>query len=145
MFRNNVPTKSERGQSLVEFGVSLVILMVLLAGLVDASRALFTFMAMREAAQEGALYGSLQPGSISTIQTRTLGTSNLIQSLSDELDVDVTVGEPICTGSAITVRVTYANFPITMPFLGTVLGSQSVPISASITDTILSPSCTTGS
>ncbi len=145
MQRNNVCTRTERGQSLVEFGFSLVILLVMLAGLVDASRALFTFMAMREAAQEGALYGSLQPGSVSAIQTRTLNTSNLVQGLSGELDVDVTVGEPACTGSTITVRVTYSSFPISMPFLGTVLGSQTVPISASVVDTILLPSCTTGS
>jgi hypothetical protein len=28
-----------------------------------------------------------------------------------------------------------------MPFLGAIVGSQTVPISATVTDTILSPSC----
>lgn len=134
-------TNHQTGQSLVEFAVSMVILLLLLCGLVDASRALFTFMAMREAAQEGALYGSLQPGNTSLIETRTLNTSNLIQGLSASLDVDITIGEPACTGSAITVSITYPNFPLTMPFLGAIMGSQSVPITASVTDTVLSPTC----
>ncbi|MFC1879838.1 TadE/TadG family type IV pilus assembly protein, partial [Chloroflexota bacterium] len=49
------------GQSLVEFAVALVFLLLLIAGIVDVSRALFTYMALRDAAQEGALYGSTNP------------------------------------------------------------------------------------
>lgn len=131
----------QNGQSLVELAVGLMILLIMLAGLVDAGRALFTFMAMREAAQEGALYGSLEPDDINAIETRVRGTSNLVQGLGGSLAVNVNVGEPACTGSAITVQVTYSNFPITMPFLGTVLGSQTVPIRAAVTDTILTPPC----
>ena len=49
---------NENGQSLVEFGVSVVILLILSAGVVDAGRAFFVYMAMRDAVQEGALFGS---------------------------------------------------------------------------------------
>ena len=136
---------SEKGQSLVEFAVSMVILVILLAGIVDAGRALFTFMALREAAQEGALYGSTDPNNTSAIINRVHHSSNLLEDLDADpnanLAVLTTVTGSACTGHAIRVRVSYNNFPITMPFLGVVIGSQTVPISASVTDTILTPSC----
>jgi Flp pilus assembly protein TadG len=53
--------KSERGQSLVELAISLVIILFLLAGAVEFGIALFQFIQLRDAAQEGALYGSICP------------------------------------------------------------------------------------
>ncbi|MCI0520147.1 MAG: pilus assembly protein [Chloroflexi bacterium] len=133
--------RQPHGQSLVEFGLFLVILLVLLAGLVDAGRGLFTFMALREAAQEGALYGALHPSDTADIQQRVLRTSTLVESMAAELTVTPTVTGGACTGGAITVEVTYANFRIAMPFLGAILGSQTIPIRARVTDTILTPPC----
>ena len=49
----------ERGQSLVEFAISLVIILWLLAGAVEFGIALFQYIQLRDAAQEGALYGSI--------------------------------------------------------------------------------------
>ena len=50
--------KSERGQSLVELGISLLILLYLLAGAAEFGVLFFQFVQLRDAAQEGALYGS---------------------------------------------------------------------------------------
>jgi Flp pilus assembly protein TadG len=50
-------TRVENGQSMVEFAFGMVILMIILVGIVDLGRAFFTFMALRDAAQEGAVYG----------------------------------------------------------------------------------------
>jgi hypothetical protein len=47
----------------------------------------------------------------------------------------------ICLGGAVSVRVTYANFPMTMPFMGSIVGSQTVPLSAEVVDSILTPAC----
>jgi len=52
MRKNDGQRSREKGQSLTEFGVSVVILLVLLAGTVDAGRAFFTYMALRDAVQE---------------------------------------------------------------------------------------------
>jgi hypothetical protein len=41
----------------------------------------------------------------------------------------------------IRIDVNYPNFPIAMPFLGTVLGSQVIPIHATINDTIIIAAC----
>ena len=52
---------SERGQSLVELGVSLLILLYLLSGAAEFGVLFFQFVQLRDAAQEGALYGSMNP------------------------------------------------------------------------------------
>lgn len=135
----------EKGQSLTEFAVSVVILLVLLAGTVDAGRAFFTFMSLRDAVQEGALWGSYNPAQTALIRDRVRRASNLVQAIEDDPDASLTIDVDIigtaCTGHGIRVQATYENFPITMPFLGVILGSQEVPISASVTDTILVPPC----
>jgi hypothetical protein len=135
----------EKGQSLTEFAVSVVILLILLAGTVDAGRAFFTFMSLRDAVQEGALWGSYNPAQTELIKDRVRRASNLVQAIEDDpnaaLTIDVDIIGTACTGNGIRVEAIYENFPITMPFLGLILGSQEVPISASVTDTILVPPC----
>jgi len=54
-------TKKESGQSMVELAVSFVVLMALLAGVVEFGRLSFHYIAMRDAAQEGASYASIFP------------------------------------------------------------------------------------
>ena len=134
---------TERGQSLMEFSVSLVFVLVLLAGLVDLGRGLFTYMALRDGAQEGAAYGSLNPTETSTIQNRVYGSSTMLQSQEGEgtIDIQVNITGSACTGNAIEVITTYNDFPLTMPFVGSFLGSQTVDIHASAENTILSPKC----
>jgi len=140
------PTSQEKGQSLIEFAVSLVILLLLLAVAVDAGRAFFTFMSLRDAVQEGALWGSYNPTETDLIEDRVTKASNLVQAIANDpdavlnIDVDI-IGTEACNGSGLRVQATYENFPITMPFLGMFIGSQEVPISASVTDTILVPPC----
>jgi len=145
MRKNDGQRSREKGQSLTEFGVSVVILLVLLAGTVDAGRAFFTYMALRDAVQEGAIYGSYNPLDEANILNRVRRASNLVQGISADpnaiLNVNVTRTGGACTGNGITVSATYQNFPITMPFLGTVLTRQDIPITASVTDTILVPPC----
>jgi Flp pilus assembly protein TadG len=148
----------QRGQSLAEFAISLVILMILLAGLVDASRALFTFMALRDAAQEGAIYGSTTPWDEAGIIRRARESSTMVEGImgapcsypaSECPAIEVVFTDatspatPLvnCQGDGVLVRVRYPHFPITMPFLGALIGKQDVPITATITDTVLRPLC----
>ena len=51
----------ERGQSLVELSLTLTVILVLLSGAVSFGMAYFSYVSIRDAAQEGALYGSLSP------------------------------------------------------------------------------------
>ena len=139
---------NQKGQSLVEFSVGMVLVLILLGSLVDAGRGLFTYMALRDAAQEGSAYGSLNPTATSTIEDRVFGSSTMLQGLQNPgeagtspIDIQVNVIGAACTGNGVEVNVTYNDFPLTMPFVAIFLGSQSIDISASATDTILSPKC----
>ena len=49
---------SQRGQSLVEFAVSSVVLLLLVGGLVDIGRSIFVSEALSNAAREGARHGT---------------------------------------------------------------------------------------
>ena len=176
--QKNIQNKKEQGQSLVELSISLVILLILAAGLVDLGRAFFTYITLRDAAQEGASYAAvaveesndMQNSSQVTnyctaITNRVLVTTTDIsgstpasngpinlQALSDAGEVSVQTlingtdcasmpPADVCMGGAVSVRVTYDSFPLTMPFMGTILGSQNITLSAMVVDTILTPAC----
>lgn len=145
--KNALPSKFERGQSLTELAISLTFMLILLAGIVDIGRAFFTYITLRDAAQEAALYGSFEPTNCSEIADRAHYTSNKPFDLSSAaVSIDIIQGgTPVPCVSAtpvpadqVQVKVSYNDFQITMPFLGSLVGKQKVPISASIKDTILS-------
>jgi len=150
------PPRNEKGQSLVELAISLLFLLLLVAGVVDLGRAFFTYIALRDAAQEGAAYASvarkrpLDPMLCTDITNRAKGTSDTqivdLQQTSVAVNFEgvpcgIATNSNACYGRGVQVVVSYADFRITTPLLGTVLGSQTIPISASIVDTVLTPSC----
>jgi len=137
----------ERGQSLVELALTLTFLLLLTAGAIDLGRAFFTYITLRDAAQEGAIYGSYKPmpADVAEIKNRVMAsaTSPIDTSGINPNDVSISYIEvspakpqPYCPGNGIQVRVSY-NFEITMPLLGAYIGGQSFPIDATVTDTIL--------
>jgi Flp pilus assembly protein TadG len=146
--------QSESGQSMVELAMSLVFLLVLLAGVVDLGRAFFAYMIIRDAAQEGAVYGAIADKSDLTafenevnnrVETAFVDPSNPTANLPIDLSkMTITtqiVGSPCAApGNGVKVTVDY-TIPVTMPFLGSVLGTQEVPMSTSVEDTILAPMC----
>lgn len=140
--KNVSEKQGERGQSLVEIAISLTVIMMLVVGVVDFSIAYFTYAALEDAAQEGALYGSINPTDTAGIITRVRSASTNPVDLSDaaEVNVQVNVTGTACEGNPIQVEVLY-DYPISMPFLGTIIGSQSIPLKATVTDTILTPMC----
>lgn len=138
--RNDTPAKEEKGQSLVEFAFGITFMIILLAGIVDFSRAFFTYMALRDAVQEGALYGSLHPTSTAGIEARVQGIGDGPIDFSQVTVNSAIIGDFPCAGFEIRVQATY-QFPISMPFIGAIVGSQSFPLSASATDFIVSPPC----
>jgi Flp pilus assembly protein TadG len=59
---NKQPRKRfERGQSLIEFAFSAMILATLFSGLIDLARVYFTYIALEDAAGEAALFLSINP------------------------------------------------------------------------------------
>jgi hypothetical protein len=132
--------QKEHGQSMVELALTFTILMTLLAGTIDFGRAFFTWLALRDAAQEGASYGSIYPNRLDLIRERVW--DNLKQVIPDpRTNAVVNIGfvDHPCLGNTILVNVNYPNFSLTMPFLGAILGSQTINIHATVNDSILKP------
>lgn len=141
------PHSSSRGQSLLEFAISLTFMLILLAGAVDFGIGLFHYTVMRDAAQEGALYGSMNPTDTAAIRSRIAnasGATGMIKRLYDDglLGVTITVveGGTPCEGKGLRVTLTY-DYPISMPFVGGFIGSDHIALRAMATDTILTPPC----
>lgn len=142
---------SERGQSLVEFSISLVVILWLLAGAVEFGLALFQFIQLRDAAQEGAVYGSICPDSANIISRVRNASSSPIDLTNDDptspdyVDVQVEGREDdtpkamnlLGAGDGVFVRVTY-NHRVFMPFATLFTGgSPTILIAAEVTNTVL--------
>ncbi len=170
MVKNN-NRDSEKGQSLLELAVSLIILLILLAGVVDLGRIAFYYIAMRDAAQEGASYGSVFPnasyqifertkagivdqGALEKITVRFWNSEGTIEKYSCVWNYgddpsgacfstfDTCHTNPLAVGDVIEVTVTDQNFPITMPLLGTFIGKQEIVLETTIKDKLIRvPEC----
>ena len=140
-------SQTERGQSMVELAVSMVVLLILLAGVVDLGRMIFVYIAMRDAAEEGAVYGSINATHCTQIEQR----AKSVLANPNEVTVTININGKSCStasqtadacyGKTIEVIVEQSNFPITMPLLGTFIGGQSIDLKAQVTNTILRPGC----
>jgi Flp pilus assembly protein TadG len=142
---HNTPKGTERGQSFVEMALSLVFLLILLAGIVDLGRMFWVFVTLRDAAQEGASYASFCPADISGIQSRIRNSSTNPVNLADTANIAIIIS-PDCSNAAnvsvgicdvgdlISVSVSNPTFSMTMPFMGGV----NIPLSSTVGDTILS-------
>jgi Flp pilus assembly protein TadG len=62
----------ERGQTLVEFAVSLALLVLIFLGIFDLGRAFQAYIVITNAAREGAYYGAMHPSSTAGIVTRAI-------------------------------------------------------------------------
>jgi Flp pilus assembly protein TadG len=147
--KNNLPTlnnpRLERAQSLVEFALSLLLILMVLAGAVELSLALFEYVTIRDAAQEGALFASINPTDTDAIRLRVIDAANDGMALTAG-NIAITSNGNYCEGSTasgkpitITVKITWPH-RLVMPFAGTFIGQQFT-LSASATNTILSPMC----
>jgi len=141
---------SENGQSLVEFAISLTVILYLLVGAIEFGIALFQYVQLRDAAQEGALYGSLHPSTSDEagVFAHVRAASSSPIDLQNDPKITITRniidgngqgGEP-CEGDGIEIVVTYPH-KVFMPFVSSFIGSDNIEIRASVTDTVLLPIC----
>lgn len=131
--------RSERGQSLVEFAITFLVLVLILSVVVDVGRLYFASVAVREAAEEGALYGST--GAFSGIETRVRQSSTSPIDMMDASRIQVSHSPTTpCVGQSLTVTVTY-QFEFVMPLIAPIIGSTILPLSHSAVTTVLQSSC----
>jgi Flp pilus assembly protein TadG len=149
--------KSERGQSLVELAISFMVIAFLLSGAVDFGRAYFVLIALRDAAQEGAIYASMNPhdhsGVLARIQDSSSGPVDFANdpNLSFVVETEGAGGASVyCSGfydeggdikaNAVKVTVKY-EFPITMALIQAMVPGNAITLGASSTYSILYPPC----
>ena len=130
--------RGERGQSLTEFAVGVIFILVLLASGMDFGRAYFSYISIRDAAQEGAAYASIAPSDVTGIRSRVRDTSaNPIDmsAFSDD-QIDIVVSGSACAGNTVSVTVEY-DFNIVAPFVA----GNTLELEAEAINTILQPPC----
>lgn len=154
--QNRSKSKKQKGQSLVELTLTITILLTLLAGAFDFGSAFFDFIALRDAAQEGAVYGSIDPAAENILQRIQASSTSPLNMSDFSGDCNPINGVCInffdsagdipaspCSGDTVTVTVNY-QYNLTMPFIGAIIGSQTIPLHATVTNVILSPMCEEG-
>lgn len=147
--RSLVAHRRQRGQGLVEFALVVVFLVVLVGGAVQLGLMYMVHLTLRDASQEGAAYASVDPTNTPEIQRRV---RDALAGTVDPASVMVTVTEtnpgmfcaaidPVTLDSnGIRVEASY-NLQIIVPFLGALVGGETLPLRAAADDTILSPPC----
>lgn len=137
LFSLSVPAR--RGQSLVELALTLTALLILLAGVIDFGVAYFSYIALRDAAEEGAVYGSMCPSDTAGIEERIRQSSSSPVDLTDTQYVAVTVQRSDAhpdPGDILQITVAYRYITI-LPFLA----GNSILLRAQVTTLILTSNC----
>jgi len=142
--------KGERGQSFMELAISLTFLLVLLTVIIDLAWAFYTMIALRDAAQEAASYGSMCPDANLIADRLRMSASapldmNDIPNDADHISIefiDPITGGPAAGVHGNLVRVTaQVDHEIVVPFAATFLGRTTYPLRVNVADTIMRDTC----
>ena len=134
------PKPAEKGQSLVEMALSAVLIIFLLMATIDFGYAFLYWITVRDAAQEGAVYGSLHPGPAcdTTLRARVKAANSSplirIDNLPDSQIVVTRTGN--LPGNTINVKVTL-YYQVQTPLVSQFLNNSQITLSTNVTNTIL--------
>jgi Flp pilus assembly protein TadG len=127
----------QRGAALVEAVLLMPLLLILLFGIVDVGRVVYTKITLHDAAQEGSVYGAYNPGNATQVQTRVVESMDSLSLATS----DVTITCPNPPGGVIRVTVQTDVSMFTPLFTGwTVTLSSSVDGDVLTNDATCSPS-----
>lgn len=113
---------NEQGQNLVEFALSLAVVVVILLGILDLGRAIFVNTMLSAAAQAGARSGSVTAN-------YTVIEESVQRQLSGIDPSDVTI-QIVRTQSHTEVALSYDFVPVT-PFIGGLLPNNNLQLAQS--------------
>lgn len=137
------------GQALVEFALVLPVFLLLLFGLIDVGRFVYTWNALNQAAREGARYGSVAGWADSCNLTRKVCIEQT--TVSRLAGVPATVATATCrryaagvtptnvsvnacqTNDLLTVTAKIDDFSFLTPVIGQIIGSVSVTGTSQVT------------
>ncbi|MHB1159825.1 MAG: TadE/TadG family type IV pilus assembly protein [Chloroflexota bacterium] len=117
-----MPTERSRGQSLLEFALTLPIFLWLVVGLVDLGRGVASYTVLANCAREGARAAVIPHTTNATVEAAVNSQSLILGSIpSGNIVVSPPEGSR-SSGTPITVEVRYPFQPTT-PLLANVVGS----------------------
>ena len=135
---------SEKGQSLVEFAASAVVLMIIVAGVLDLGRAFMIFVALENGAGEGAIFASYHP-TWATEADATAGGSSYpeIENITyrathesptgivdwEKSQVAVILPPTLEAGQHVTVTISY-SYTLMTPFMFVLIQDGVMPLTA---------------
>ena len=129
-----------RGQSLVEFVISFMLLIVLLLGTFEFGYAFFYWITIRDGAQEGAIYASLHPDSScqTQLEARVRHSSNTpaINLLDTAVTTISTTRAGTDIGDMITVEVNHV-YSLHTPIIPDIIGSNTINLHAEVIVSVL--------
>lgn len=141
----------EKGQSLVEFSLTLGIALLILAGLIDFARAYHVYVALEDAAGEAALFLALAPEctaspvSDPTIPAECADPNNADYrarnaTRSSEIDWSIATVTPTTffsgVGDTVTIEVSF-RFELITPIITRIVGDDGIQLTASASHLIL--------
>lgn len=138
----------QRGQSFVEFAISLVFFLIVLTGLFDLGRAYYIHVALEDSAGEAALYLALnhtcpRPDSGPSCADPNNALYRARNASSYQINWDsVTIlpdypTDPV-VGDMVKVRMEYP-FTLLTPIISSIVGGNSLKLSAEAQHTIITP------
>lgn len=121
--------KREKGQSLLEFAILLPILLIILAGVLDLGRLYYAYVAVTDAAAEGAAYASIHPNaSDAEIAERAVEASTGLVDLATYGTVEV-MRPALAAGQPVTVAVTF-DYTLATPIIQAFFPDGQIPLRA---------------
>jgi Flp pilus assembly protein TadG len=127
-------THREKGQSLTEVALTLPVLLLILAGILDLGRLYYVFVTVSDAAAEGAAYAAINPDDSGEIVDRTqAATGGLVQIDENMVLIDCPT---IAAGAPVTVTVAY-TFTIETPIINAMVPEGAMTLRAVSTEAIL--------
>jgi Flp pilus assembly protein TadG len=128
--------QKEKGQSLLELALVLPLLIIILAGVLDLGRLYYAYVAVTDAAAEGASYAAIhpEPGERDEVFRRAQEASRgLVQIDPDMVKVDCPT---VVSGAPITVTVSY-SFTVATPVISAIVPDGVLMLRAVANEAIL--------
>ncbi|HLI97434.1 MAG TPA: TadE/TadG family type IV pilus assembly protein [Candidatus Baltobacteraceae bacterium] len=122
---------AQRGTAMVEFAISSLVLLMLLLGILELGRALYTYHTIADAARLGARWAIVRgsgcidascPATQSSVKSYVLAHVPLLDPSSVTVTANWPSGE--AAGDPVSVTVKY-NFNFAVPYIGNSLTMQS--------------------
>ena len=128
--------EEEKGQSLLELALILPVLIIILAGILDLGRLYYAYVAVTDAAAEGASYAAIHPEDSSRDQVFRRAheaSQGLVEIDPNLVKIDCPT---VAAGAPITVTVSY-SFTVATPFINAIVPDGVLMLRAVANEAIL--------